>query len=101
MNKYLGLGIYLYLLSGKTYSAKFLSQKFEVSTKTIYRHINQLICAGFPILSVSGRSGGICLMDNKISINQLSVDEINLIKNSIKNNNSLIAKILLAKLNSF
>lgn len=101
MNKYLGLGIYLYLSSGKTYSANFLSKQFEVSTKTIYRHINQLICYGIPIAVVGGRLGGFRLLNTQADIGFLSYEEIDLIKKSIANNNSITAKLLLAKLAKF
>ncbi len=100
MNKYLGLSIYFCLLSGKTYSAKFLAQKFEVSTKTIYRHINQLICCGLPIMVTSGRLGGFCLMHSNIQAQYLSAEEVLLIKNSISDNTSVTAQILLAKLSN-
>lgn len=101
MNKYLGLGIYLYLSSGKIYSANFLSSKFGVCTKTIYRHINQLICYGFPIAVVGGRLGGFKLLNSQKSIDFLSDQEIELIKQSIANNNSITAKLLLAKLSKY
>lgn len=101
MNKYLGLGIYLYLSSGKTYSANFLSSQFGVCTKTIYRHINDLICYGIPIAVVGGRMGGFKLLGTQITLNSLSATEIELIKKSIENDHSTTAQLLLAKLSKY
>jgi len=62
MNTFLPFGIFLCLLNGRTYTAKELSLKFEVSTKTIYRNINKLVYAGLPITTSVGKNGGIMLV---------------------------------------
>lgn len=52
----------LYLLAQKPLqSARELSSHLEVSTRTIYRDIEALSIAGFPVFSMPGRSGGIGL----------------------------------------
>lgn len=52
------------LLEKKQVTASELADKFEVSTRTIYRDIDALSMAGFPIYTNKGRSGGINLLDN-------------------------------------
>ena len=38
-------------------------EKFEVSTRTIYRDIDKLSCAGIPVYTATGYKGGIRLTD--------------------------------------
>jgi predicted DNA-binding transcriptional regulator YafY len=54
------------LLNKKTITAKELSERFEVSVRTIYRDIDTLGAAGIPIFMSKGRGGGISLIDNYI-----------------------------------
>ncbi len=50
------------LLEKKTITAKELSEKLEVSTRTIYRDIDSLSACGIPVFAVAGKNGGISLM---------------------------------------
>ncbi len=52
------------LLNKKQVTAKELSERFEVSTRTIYRDIESLCQAGIPIYTNKGKGGGICLLDH-------------------------------------
>lgn len=52
------------LLNRKTVTAKELAERFEVSTRTIYRDIDVLSGAGIPIYTNKGSGGGISLLDN-------------------------------------
>jgi predicted DNA-binding transcriptional regulator YafY len=52
------------LLNKKTITAKELSQRFEVSVRTIYRDIDTLGAAGIPVYMCKGKGGGISLLDN-------------------------------------
>ncbi|RED59296.1 helix-turn-helix transcriptional regulator [Cohnella lupini] len=54
--------VYL-LLHKKTLTASELAERFEVSTRTIYRDIDILSEAGIPIFSSRGKGGGISLME--------------------------------------
>lgn len=63
MKKYVTLAIMLTLLDGKTHKAKDLSEKFEVSLKTIYRSVETLLEAGMPLSVSLGRNGGFKLID--------------------------------------
>lgn len=55
--------IYL-LMNQKTITAKELSERFEVSQRTIYRDIELLCQGGIPIYTTKGKGGGIGLMEN-------------------------------------
>jgi predicted DNA-binding transcriptional regulator YafY len=57
------LGILLLLRDGKTISAAELSQRFEVSTRTIYRDVEMLASVGVPIYAEMGRAGGFRLVE--------------------------------------
>lgn len=52
------------LLNKKQVTAKELSERFEVSTRTIYRDIECLCQAGVPIYTNKGKGGGISMLDN-------------------------------------
>ncbi len=55
----------VYLLMGrKTMTAKSLAERFEVSTRTIYRDVETLSAAGVPIYATKGKGGGIGLLEN-------------------------------------
>lgn len=56
------LAILLLLRSGKTLSATDLAQRFEVSTRTIYRDIETLSAIGVPVYAEMGRGGGFRLL---------------------------------------
>lgn len=52
------------LLNKKTTTAKELSERFEVSVRTIYRDIETLSSAGIPVYMSKGKGGGIRLLEN-------------------------------------
>lgn len=52
------------LLAHPTITAKELAERFEVSTRTIYRDIEALSSAGIPVYMSQGKGGGIRLLDN-------------------------------------
>ena len=54
------------LLDRKQVTAKELAQKFEVSTRTIYRDIEVLSSARIPIYATKGKNGGIKLLDDYV-----------------------------------
>lgn len=51
------------LLNRGTVTAKELSERFEVSTRTIYRDLDILSSAGVPVYSSRGAGGGISLLE--------------------------------------
>jgi len=50
------------LLDRKTITSKELAERFEVSSRTIYRDIETLSSAGIPVYMSKGRGGGISLL---------------------------------------
>lgn len=61
--------IIIILLNKKTVTAKELAYKFEVSTRTIYRDIEELSLSGIPVYMSKGKNGGISLLE-EYSINK-------------------------------
>ncbi|WP_346914820.1 YafY family protein [Clostridium sp.] len=57
------------LLNKKIVTAKELADKFEVSTRTIYRDIEELSLSGIPVYMSKGKNGGISLLE-EYSINK-------------------------------
>ncbi len=55
--------VYL-LMERKNVTAKELAERFEVSTRTVYRDIDTLSMAGIPVYASRGMGGGIRLMDD-------------------------------------
>lgn len=65
----------LYLLMERQdVTAAWLSEKLEVSQRTIYRDIDALSAAGIPIYCQKGKGGGIRLME-QFQINRSLLDE--------------------------
>ena len=62
-------------------TAKELSEKFEVSTKTIQRDMEIIERAGIPIVSYKGHQGGYGIIDGyRVSKASMTGDEVNFLK---------------------
>ncbi|MGH0871798.1 helix-turn-helix transcriptional regulator [Bacillus toyonensis] len=57
------LSIIYKLLNHEVLSASMLAEEFQVSQKTIYRDIDVICAAGFPVVSYQGSNGGYGMMD--------------------------------------
>ncbi|WP_069872550.1 YafY family protein [Fusibacter sp. 3D3] len=68
------------LLNKDRVTAKELAEKFEVSTRTIYRDVDSLSMSGIPIYTDKGTGGGISLLENYV-LNKTVISEAE--KNSI------------------
>ena len=78
------------LLDKKTVTAKELSQRFEVSVRTIYRDVETLSMSGIPIYTNKGKGGGISLIDNFVlNKSVLSEKEQNEILMSLQSLNAM------------
>ncbi len=58
------VAIIIYLLNRETVSANELSEKFEVSLRTIQRDMESLASSGVPIMSLHGPKGGYKIMED-------------------------------------
>lgn len=66
--------VYL-LLERKQITAKELAQRFEVSTRTIYRDVELLSQSKIPIYCNKGKGGGICLLEDYVLDKSLLSEE--------------------------
>lgn len=79
------LAMTILLLNRKRISAAELAERFEVSTKTVYRDIETLSRAGIPIVSHQGMNGGFELMERyTIGRQMLSPGEIEALRTAVK-----------------
>ena len=70
------LGVLFELLSKKSVTAKYLAEKYEVSTRSIYRYISSLELAGVPLYTIRGNRGGFAIVDTyKLSSTFMTVSE--------------------------
>lgn len=91
--------LFICLADGKIQSASCLAQKLCVSTKTIYRHANNLVCMGLPIDTLSGKNGGIILRHNRVyNLQNLDKQELMFIYNLLCQNNSRKSKLIATKI---
>lgn len=58
------LSITLMLINRPMVTAKELSDRFDVSVRTIYRDIESIAAAGIPVSASNGKGGGYSLIDN-------------------------------------
>lgn len=71
------LAITMMLLNRKRISAKELSERFEISLRTVYRDIETIMQAGIPILSHAGVNGGYEIMEQyRLDRQFLSIEEL-------------------------
>lgn len=83
MKIYICLGIIYKLMNGERLKASFLAREFEVCTRTIYRCLNYIECAGFPLVSYAGKNGGYELLQNNKINNSFTQEDVNLIISAI------------------
>ncbi|MDR6552554.1 YafY family protein [Paenibacillus qinlingensis] len=71
------LAITMLLLNRRRISAKELSERFEVSLRTIYRDVEAINQAGIPVVSYAGLNGGYEIMDQyRLDRQFLSLEEL-------------------------
>lgn len=94
----------LILLYRKQTTAKELAERFEVSTRTIYRDVDALSLSGIPVYSVKGKNGGIFLDDSftldQALLNDTQQEDLFLALNLLKSLGILETDKLLHKFDS-
>lgn len=95
--------VYL-LMQRKTMTAAELAERFEVSTRTIYRDIDALSGAGIPVYASKGKGGGIGLLPdfvlNKSLLSEEEQNEILFGLQSLEATNAMQTSQVLAKLST-
>ena len=100
MNLSIMFGIINELLANKNIHAQDIAEKFEISTRSVYRYVDQMSMAGVPVFTQIGRGGGIFLDDKFImSKTFLTKDEFEFLNNLLSNNSSQLANRIKNKLN--
>jgi predicted DNA-binding transcriptional regulator YafY len=85
------LSIVVLLLNRKSITARELSERFEVSLRTIYRDIEAINIAGIPVISTQGSGGGYGIMENyKLNNQYLSMDNTRAILTALKGVNTTL-----------
>lgn len=85
------LAMTIILLNRERVSAKELAERFEVSTKTIYRDMETLNRSGIPIVAHQGTSGGFEIMERyTIARQYLTLHEISSIIAAVKGMNTAL-----------
>lgn len=69
------LGMLYLLMSKGTVTAGELAERFEVSTRTVYRDVEALSMAGIPVYARKGKNGGISLMEQFVLDKMLISEE--------------------------
>ena len=71
------IAILVILLNTKKTTAAELSEKFEVSTRTIYRDLDSLLVSGVPVMTMQGVNGGVYIDESyKLDNQYFSLSEI-------------------------
>lgn len=100
MQLYIMMGILIQLMQTEKTTAKILSEKFEVSIRSIYRYVDSLSACGVPVCTETGRNGGISLtstfnLDNMF----FTKDELLALKQNLSEKQSPFNNALLEKIN--
>lgn len=83
------LSITLMLINRPIVTARELSDRFDVSIRTIYRDIESIAAAGIPVTACNGKGGGYCLVDNyRVDRQLLSLDDMLSILTALKGINT-------------
>jgi len=98
MNYSVALSIMFEILRCKQ-TAKDLAEEFEISTRTVYRYVDDLCGAGVPIISTLGRFGGFEMSSYfKLKEFFLTKNEKSYLIDLLKNQDDENAKILALKI---
>ena len=100
MNYSVALSIMFEILRCKQ-TAKDLAEEFEISTRTVYRYVDDLCGAGVPIISNPGRYGGFEMSSYfKLKEFFLTRTEKDYLINLLNNQNTGEAKMLALKISA-
>lgn len=63
-------GMLLTILNKEKTTAKYLADKYLISTRTVYRYLDVLNLNGIPIVTKTGKNGGVYIL-NSFKLNNL------------------------------
>ena len=94
-------GMLFDLLSKKCVKATYFANKYEITTRTVYRYIDELTLANVPIISTRGANGGFKIMEGfKLSASYLTKEEFEVVINSLSAiNNEVHGEVLSSAIN--
>ncbi|WP_162238526.1 YafY family protein [Paenibacillus sp. A3] len=79
------LAVLMLVVNRRRISAAELADKMEVSVRTVYRDIETLCQAGFPIVAYQGAGGGFAVMEGyRLDRNALTFEEIASVISALK-----------------
>ena len=79
------LNITVYLLNHDRATAKALSERFNVSTRTIQRDIVALSAAGIPVWADAGAKGGYAILDSfKLKNHVINTTDIQMVRRALE-----------------
>ena len=100
VKQYLTIAILLELTKKEKVTAKYLADKFEISTRSVYRYLNELESAGIPTFTIIGKNGGIGIEKNFVlNTLLLTEEEKNLLRKCLSIFYNDEVKALVQKLN--
>lgn len=89
------LAIIVLLLENATITTSEIAERFGVSKRTVFRDIQAIENAGFPIQSTYGRNGGVSLINSfKLRSHSFTELEKKLILESLTTNEKIIGEAL-------
>ena len=102
MNISVIVGLLLYLLNHSKTNAQTLAEKFEISTRTVYRYLDYLSLWGVPVVTLCGRCGGIYIENNfKLKNIYFTDAELDKLIKNIGEDKVLTEKLLFLKMNNY
>lgn len=88
-------GILLTILNSRRTSREYLSEKYEISERTVVRYVSVLVGSGVPIISARGKNGGYFIADDyKLNYTYFNNEEKNRMINCINESNKLFSDSL-------
>lgn len=82
--------LFLLLSKGKL-SARYIAQRFDISTRTVMRYLDAMSLANVPIIADSGRNGGFYIADSyKLPASFMTEKEFNSVISTLKGYNESV-----------
>lgn len=98
----IAIGILIYILNHKKTTSKEIAERFEISTRTVFRYLDCFSLWGVPILTKSGNNGGI-FIENSFELKNIffTKEEIETLQSFCQNNLILFEKLEYLKMHKY